>query len=61
MLNSYRIIDADGHVVEPVEMWEKYLDPEFKARAPLIGGDVPVNGKAAGGFAGLPSAASMSA
>jgi predicted TIM-barrel fold metal-dependent hydrolase len=34
MLNGYRIIDADGHVVEPIEMWEKYLEPEFKARAP---------------------------
>jgi predicted TIM-barrel fold metal-dependent hydrolase len=38
MLNSYRIIDADGHVIEPVDMWAKYLDPEFKSRAPSTNG-----------------------
>jgi predicted TIM-barrel fold metal-dependent hydrolase len=35
MLNGYRILDVDGHVVEPVDMWAKYLDPEFKSRAPV--------------------------
>lgn len=34
MLKGYQIMDADGHVVEPTGMWEKYLEPEFKARAP---------------------------
>lgn len=34
MLKEYKIIDADGHVVEPIDMWEKYLDAEFKSRAP---------------------------
>jgi len=38
MLNSYRIIDADGHVVEPIDMWEKYLEPEFRSRAPYSPG-----------------------
>jgi predicted TIM-barrel fold metal-dependent hydrolase len=38
LLNSYRIIDSDGHVVEPAGMWEKYLDPEFKLRAPAVNG-----------------------
>ncbi|MEK8021029.1 MAG: hypothetical protein VSS75_029515, partial [Candidatus Parabeggiatoa sp.] len=35
MLNNYQIIDADCHVLEPLEMWEKYLEPEFKDHAPL--------------------------
>src|SRR2546425_373772 len=26
-------IDADGHVLEPPDMWEKYIDPEFRDRA----------------------------
>lgn len=44
MLKDYQIIDADSHVTEPAEMWEQYLEPEFKDRAPykevaLKGGD----------------------
>lgn len=34
MLKKYKIMDADGHVTEPFEMWEEYLEPEFKSRAP---------------------------
>ena len=34
MLNGYKIIDADSHVIEPPEMWAKYLDPEFREFAP---------------------------
>jgi predicted TIM-barrel fold metal-dependent hydrolase len=32
--NGFRIIDAEMHVMEPVDLWERYIDPEFKARAP---------------------------
>ncbi len=34
MLNGYQIIDADSHVFEPPDMWEKYLEPAFKSFAP---------------------------
>lgn len=34
MLNGYQIIDADSHVTEPTDMWEKYLEPAFKSFAP---------------------------
>jgi predicted TIM-barrel fold metal-dependent hydrolase len=34
MLNGYKIIDADSHVIEPPQMWAKYLDPKFKEFAP---------------------------
>src|SRR5438309_11755022 len=26
-----RVFDADSHVVESREVWEKYLDPEYRA------------------------------
>ena len=32
--NGFKIIDAELHVMEPVNLWEKYIDPEFKDRAP---------------------------
>ncbi|MGD0290319.1 MAG: amidohydrolase family protein [Candidatus Binataceae bacterium] len=27
-----RIIDADGHIVEPRQLWEEYVEPEFRDR-----------------------------
>src|SRR5262245_48363124 len=32
--NGFKMIDAEMHVMEPVDLWERYIDPEFKARAP---------------------------
>ncbi|TVR28501.1 MAG: hypothetical protein EA389_00375 [Ilumatobacter sp.] len=26
-------IDADGHVIEPPDLWERYIDPEYRDRA----------------------------
>ena len=31
---DYPIIDADGHVNEPEEMWPKYLEPQYHSMAP---------------------------
>ena len=31
---GFQMIDAEMHVMEPVDLWERYIDPEFKARAP---------------------------
>lgn len=33
MLQDYQIVDADCHVLEPIDMWEKYLEPAFKSYA----------------------------
>ena len=33
MLKGYRIVDADSHVLEPHDIWEKYLEPAFKSFA----------------------------
>jgi predicted TIM-barrel fold metal-dependent hydrolase len=29
-------VDADGHVLEPANLWERYIDPEFRAGAVRI-------------------------
>lgn len=36
MRDGYRVLDADRHVVEPVEMWRQYLAPELRERAPYL-------------------------
>jgi uncharacterized protein len=30
------VIDADGHVLEPPDLWERYLEPKYRARAMRI-------------------------
>src|SRR5499427_1833026 len=43
MGRAYNVIDADGHILEPLDLWEKYIDPAFRDRAPrIVKGD---NGK----------------
>jgi len=34
MYQDYGVIDADGHVMEPPDLWEKYIAPEFRSVAP---------------------------
>ncbi|HEY3166147.1 MAG TPA: hypothetical protein VGK57_02895, partial [Candidatus Binatia bacterium] len=34
--NVVRIIDVDGHVREADDLWEKYLELPFRARAPKV-------------------------
>lgn len=33
------IVDADGHVLEPADTWQKYIDPKFRDRAIRIARD----------------------
>ena len=35
MFNEYQIIDADAHTIEPINIWEQYLNPGFKGFSPL--------------------------
>jgi len=35
MARSYRVIDADGHVLEPIDLWDRYMDPKYHDRAPV--------------------------
>ena len=32
--SGFKMIDAEMHVMEPVDLWERYIDPAFKNRAP---------------------------
>src|SRR5260221_371385 len=36
MSRAYNVVDADGHILEPLDLWDKYIDPAFRDRAPRI-------------------------
>ena len=36
MTRAYDAIDADGHVLEPTTLWDDYMDPAFRDRAPRL-------------------------
>ena len=36
MSRSYKVIDADGHILEPFTLWGEYLDPSYRKRAPKL-------------------------
>ena len=33
-MQGYRVFDSDMHIMEPPDLWERYIDPEFRDRAP---------------------------
>jgi uncharacterized protein len=35
MKNGFRILDSDLHIMEPPDLWPKYIDSEFKHLAPM--------------------------
>src|SRR5262245_20965568 len=34
MKRAYNVVDADGHILEPLDLWDRYIDPEFRERRP---------------------------
>jgi predicted TIM-barrel fold metal-dependent hydrolase len=36
MTRAYNVVDADGHILEPLDLWDHYIDPNFRDRAPRI-------------------------
>src|SRR5580700_3009330 len=36
MSRAYNVVDADGHILEPLDLWDKYIDPAYRDRAPRI-------------------------
>src|SRR5262249_49937688 len=36
MARTYNVVDADGHILEPLDLWDQYMDPKFRDRAPRI-------------------------
>ncbi len=33
--NGFKVMDSDMHILEPPDLWQRYIDREFKAVAPL--------------------------
>ena len=33
MTTDTMLIDCDGHILEPPDLWEKYLEPRYRDRA----------------------------
>lgn len=36
MSRAYNVVDADGHILEPISLWQDYMDPAFRDRAPRL-------------------------
>ena len=36
MSRTYNVVDADGHVLEPLDVWDQYMDPAYRPRAPQL-------------------------
>jgi predicted TIM-barrel fold metal-dependent hydrolase len=36
MTRAYNVIDADGHILEPLSLWNDYMDPKYRDRAPRL-------------------------
>jgi len=59
MGSAYNVIDSDGHVLEPLNLWENYIDRAFRDRAPRLFIDedgkqrLRIDGKKFGGRRGL--------
>ena len=32
-MTKSEFVDVDGHIQEPADLWEEYLEPEYKERA----------------------------
>jgi hypothetical protein len=31
---SFKVLDSDIHIIEPPDLWPRYIDPAFRDRAP---------------------------
>ena len=36
MARAYNVIDADGHILEPLTLWTDYMDPKYRDQAPKL-------------------------
>jgi hypothetical protein len=43
MALAYNVIDSDGHILEPLDLWDKYIDPGFREGRPRF--TIDENGK----------------
>jgi hypothetical protein len=54
MPRTYRTIDSDGHVTEPPDLWQNYIDPAFRDRAPRFVSNADGSECNTDGFPGAP-------
>jgi uncharacterized protein len=36
MMRTYNVVDADGHILEPLNLWTDYIEPAYRDRAPKL-------------------------
>ena len=43
-VKRFPVFDSDTHVVEPKELWERYLDPDYRAlgKSAFVAGRGPI-------------------
>jgi len=34
MHEQFKVLDSDIHIIEPADLWQRYIDAEFRDRAP---------------------------
>jgi hypothetical protein len=57
----FKVLDSDIHIIEPPDLWPRYVDPAFRDCAPSgLTGDVgdlrlAVDGKPCAAYYGLPA------
>ena len=65
MTRTYETVDADGHILEPLTLWDDYIDPAFRERRPQFVVDengaerITVEGKLLGNPRGIGSLGSI--
>ena len=35
-MSTYRLISSDSHIFEPPDLWEKWIEPKYRDRAPYV-------------------------
>ena len=35
-MTGFAVISADSHVIEPGDLWENYIEPEYRERGPRL-------------------------
>ena len=33
--SGFKVFDSDMHIMEPPDLWQRYIEPEFKDQAPI--------------------------
>jgi predicted TIM-barrel fold metal-dependent hydrolase len=63
MKDGFKVLDADRHVIEPADLWQRYLEPEYRDRVQIGGpgqADRYVDGRSIWDRVKLPSSRAQS-